>query len=242
MKNVKTKLNIKKTYSDMLYWVRSSVNKKKDYYLTPSEADILRKLIHYSKKNEKITYSNEIISSHTFIPEVTIKDVIPKLNRIGYINSATTTIKDGQKWIRRRTIYIDWEFLETVMKDIPVVNETPQVEVIKEAPEVVESQEIDSLIDTENTQPEVEIEDDIDFNEVINHTNEEYDTDFDEYTDIVIKQDSKGRDIRIKVMHFPTYEACKHMTGFMKRLMANTTQYGFNKDLEEKMESLVDTY
>lgn len=111
--------NIKQIYHDALYWATSPKSKDKDYHLTRTQEAILRKLIHYTKKNEKITYSNELIGEHTFINPEVIRKEIPKLAKKKYISSASTTVLDGEEVFKRRTIYINWETITNVLNDIP---------------------------------------------------------------------------------------------------------------------------
>jgi len=85
-------MEIKKHYSDALYWATSPQSREKDYHMTRLQESILRKLIHYSKSNEKISYSNSIIAEHTFLSEDTLKKEIPKLSRMGLISPASIRI------------------------------------------------------------------------------------------------------------------------------------------------------
>ena len=111
--------NIKKYYSDALYWAISPLSKDKVYHITRSDESILRKLIHYSKTNEKITYSNKIIGEHMFLKESTLEKGIPRLNKKGFISCANFKITCEGEIKIRRTIYIQWNKLEFILSDIP---------------------------------------------------------------------------------------------------------------------------
>jgi len=123
---MKKKYSIKSTYSDALYWATSTQSKDKGYHLTRTQEAILRKLIHYAHSHEKITYSNVIIAQHTFSGEETIRKAIPELAKKGYISKAIIKIVDSGKFITRRTILIKWDFLETVLANVPKQEETNQ--------------------------------------------------------------------------------------------------------------------
>ena len=115
------KLSIKNTHADALYWATSKQSKNKSYHITRTQEAVLRKLIHYSKKNASITYSNSVISQHTFIGEETLRKNIPILAKKGYISTACMKISDGGQIRTRRTILIKWNFLEKVLADIPMI-------------------------------------------------------------------------------------------------------------------------
>lgn len=116
--------DIKKIYNDALYWATSKQTKEKNYHLTRTQEAILRKLIHYSTTNPKITYSNKVISEHTFIDKEVIRKEIPKIVKKGFISSASITVTDGEEIYKRRTIYIKWDFVQTVLNDIPTQEES----------------------------------------------------------------------------------------------------------------------
>lgn len=113
------KYSIKNIYSDALYWVMSTQSKDKSYHITKTQEAILRKLIHYSRKNEKITYSNSIIAQHTFMGEETIRKAIPELTKKGFISTATIKIYDDGEFKNRRTIFIKWDFIQTILDEVP---------------------------------------------------------------------------------------------------------------------------
>lgn len=140
--------NIKNKYNDVLFWAESRMNKKEDYYLTHAESNILRKLIHYDTKNSKITYSDDVISDHTFIAESTIGNVIPSLNRKGYINSAVTRFKQNGVYASRRTIYINWEFIEEVLKKIITKDISKETELVED---VIQEPTVETPIITEES-------------------------------------------------------------------------------------------
>ncbi len=122
-----TKLSIKNTYSDALYWATSpQTYKVKEYHIKRTEEAVLRKLIHYSRSNEKITYSNKIITEHTFIGVETLKKVIPSLHKKGFISIALIKIFDKGEPITRRTINIKWDFIQSVLDEVPAQEEAEQ--------------------------------------------------------------------------------------------------------------------
>jgi hypothetical protein len=115
--------NIKQIYADALFWAMSPKSKDKPYHITRTQESILRKLIHYDFKNPKITYSNELIGQHTFIESSTIEKVIPALTKMQYIKTITFQINDGSgKITSRRTININWGFIQEVLAEVPILN------------------------------------------------------------------------------------------------------------------------
>lgn len=140
--------NIKKIYNDALYWSTSRQSKEKDYHLTRTQEAILRKLIHYSTKNEKITYSNKIISAHTFIDAEVIRKEIPKIVKKGFISSSSTTISERDEVYKRRTIFIKWGFIQKVLNDIPINEEPVQPSIEPEEQSVEEPNVIKEQIET----------------------------------------------------------------------------------------------
>lgn len=132
-------ISLKNKYNDVLYWATSKQAKGKDYQITRTEEAVLRKLIHYDKSNPKITYSNSIIAEHTFMGEESVKKAIPKLAKKRYISTATYKITDDGAIKTRRTIFVKWDFIETVLGDIPEVGiEQEEIEVLPILEEEVE--------------------------------------------------------------------------------------------------------
>jgi len=130
-------------HSDALYWAMSPITKGRDYHITRLQESVLRKLIHYSKKNEKITYSNELIGKHTFLKVSSIEKVIPQLVKLGYIRSIVSNGQDGENHFKRRTINIKWKRLAFVLSEIPNEDELegeviPKPEVFPEEKQVEE--------------------------------------------------------------------------------------------------------
>ncbi|SEB07339.1 hypothetical protein SAMN05443667_1225 [Flavobacterium gillisiae] len=120
MKGKETKeLPIQKKFNDALYWATSTLSKDKEYHITRTLDAVLRKLIHYSNTNEKITYSNSIIAEHTFMGEETIKKAIPELRKKNYVSIANTRIFDEGKVTTRRTINIKWDKIESILGEVP---------------------------------------------------------------------------------------------------------------------------
>ena len=111
---------IKTTYSDALYWSMSPMSKDRKYHLTRLNESILRKLIHYDKKNKKITFSNQWISKHVFLDITQIEKAIPHLEKKGFINCITYSKKnENGELIKRRIININWDFIQHVLSDVP---------------------------------------------------------------------------------------------------------------------------
>lgn len=123
------KLSIKSTYSDALFWAMSPQSKSKPYHLTRVNESVLRKLIHYSKKDNRITYSNELIAKHIFLSEDQIEKVIPKLHKKGFINCITHALRDDDfNIVKRRTININWNYIQSVLDEIPEIELTANPE------------------------------------------------------------------------------------------------------------------
>jgi len=113
---------IKKIYSDALYWSISPMSRDKKYHLTRLNESILRKLIHYDNSNIKITYSNEWISKHVFLDITQIEKAIPHLEKKGFINCITFSKKNKNgEMIKRRIININWDFIKEVLSEVPEV-------------------------------------------------------------------------------------------------------------------------
>ena len=156
---MKKNISIKNTYSDALYWATSTQSRDKGYHITRTQEAILRKLIHYSRKNEKITYSSEIIAQHTFLGEETIRKAIPKLAKKGLISTASIKIADNGEFKTRRTMYIKWDFIKTIGDVVPkhenteepkASGDTSSSKEIQEEIEALETQELDSQTNDSN--------------------------------------------------------------------------------------------
>jgi hypothetical protein len=114
------KKEIKTIYSDALYWSMSPLSKDKKYHLSRVHESVLRKLIHYDKKDKKITYSNEWISKHVFLDITQIEKSIPYLEKKGFINCiGFSTRNEKGEMIKRRIININWDFIEEVLSEVP---------------------------------------------------------------------------------------------------------------------------
>jgi hypothetical protein len=119
MKKMK-KNEIQTIYSDALFWSISPMSKEKKYHISRLNESVLRKLIHYDKRNTKISYSSELIAKHTFLNVSQIEKTIPYLEKKGFIKCIHFTVKNknGEK-IKRRIININWSFIEGVLLDVP---------------------------------------------------------------------------------------------------------------------------
>ena len=154
--------SIKQTYSDVLFWVTSPMSKGKRYHITYAQESVLRKLIHYDGGRERsfINYSNESISSHIYMSEEHLKKIIPKLNKVGYISiSNKKHYKDGE-FKTSRTIMIDWDFIETIVPDLPKVKSKSETEEVTiDSNEEIEVEPKNEIEDLENSfRPDDEIE------------------------------------------------------------------------------------
>jgi DNA-binding MarR family transcriptional regulator len=102
---------IQNTYYDALYFASASFNTKEQFAITPVQKDVLIKLIHYSTKNEVITWSSENIHQHTCIPVGSIDKAIQRLKQKGYIKVVN---KQLSQTVVSRQITINWELIESI--------------------------------------------------------------------------------------------------------------------------------
>ena len=108
-----------KNYLDLLEWVRSPLNKKKDYSITLFQSILLQRLIKYSRVNENITYSNRIISEHMFRSKKHIENNLPLLSKKGLIITTINRSRDEYgNFISKRTIRINWEKLQEIKTEM----------------------------------------------------------------------------------------------------------------------------
>ena len=104
-----------KNYLDLIEWIRSPKNSSKDYSLTLFQSCILQRLIKYSRVNENITYSNEVISEHMFRSKKHVENNLPFLTKKNLILTKVNRSKDDQgNFISKRTIRINWEKLQEI--------------------------------------------------------------------------------------------------------------------------------
>jgi DNA-binding MarR family transcriptional regulator len=148
MSKVKT---IENTYHDVLYWATSPKSKGTKYHLTQREDAVLRKLIHYHSNKKYITYSNEVISEHTYISVEHLKKIIPKLIKKGYINSSDYTSSNDGVFYTKRTITINWNVIEEALNVLPKKKAILEEETEMQQSETTSFNEIAS----EPIQPEV---------------------------------------------------------------------------------------
>ena len=108
-----------KNYLDLLEWIRSPRNKKKDYSITLFQSLILQRLLKYSRQNQEITYSNQIISEHMFRGLSQIENNLPILTKKNLISTKVTRSKDEHgNIISKRLIRINWDKLHEIKKDM----------------------------------------------------------------------------------------------------------------------------
>jgi hypothetical protein len=106
-------------YLDLVEWVRSPMNSKKEYSITLFQSLIFHRLLKYSRQNEKITYSNRIISEHMFRGQSQIENNLPVLTKKGLIKTKVTRKKDEHNnVISKRTITINWEKLIEIKNEM----------------------------------------------------------------------------------------------------------------------------
>jgi hypothetical protein len=150
---------IKKIYSDALYWSMSPMSRDRKYHLTRLNESILRKLIHYDKSNLKITYSNEWISKHVFLDITQIEKSIPHLEKKGFINCITFSRKNKNgEMIKRRIININWDFIKEVLSEVPEVKFIEkQTDAAAEIPNEIDG-EIEDSHEVDNKKEALEIE------------------------------------------------------------------------------------
>lgn len=104
-----------KNYLDLIEWIRSPRNTKKDYSISLVQSCILQRLIKYSRVNENITYSNEIISEHMFRSKKQIENELPILAKKNLIITNVPKSKDEYGQIKtKRLIKINWDKLNEI--------------------------------------------------------------------------------------------------------------------------------
>jgi hypothetical protein len=182
--------DIKTMYHDALYFSTASFNTKESFALTPVQKDVLIKLIHYSTKNEVITWSSQNIHYHTCIPVGSIDKAIQRLRQKGYINVQNKQI--SSRYVSRE-ITINWVLIEEI--DL-MYKEWFEKQTIQPSEEFIQENEIEAVI--ESFQPEVVA--DIKVEEkyyeeeniaIINHLIKQYQLDFEEASiieDMIIEQ------------------------------------------------------
>jgi hypothetical protein len=150
---------IKTIYSDALYWSMSPMSRDKKYHLTRLNESILRKLIHYDKKNKKITFSNQWISKHVFLDITQIEKAIPHLEKKGFINCITYSKKDKNgKLIKQRIINVNWDFIQHVLSEVPEMKFTEKENDGAEQKTNESDGKIEALQEDNNKKEAVEIE------------------------------------------------------------------------------------
>lgn len=108
-----------KNYLDLLEWIRSPRNKKKDYSITIFQSLILQRLLKYSRQNQEITYSKQIISEHMFRGLSQIENNLPILTKKNLISTKVSRSKDEHgNIISKRVIRINWDKLHVIKKEM----------------------------------------------------------------------------------------------------------------------------
>jgi DNA-binding MarR family transcriptional regulator len=105
---------VKETYHGALFYASSKINFNEKYYITVGEFKVLLKLIHYASTYEDITFQNKDIAKHLYMSEITIKDICESLRRKGYITSKCEIFNKRLGFADKRTIYINWNFIQTI--------------------------------------------------------------------------------------------------------------------------------
>lgn len=152
-----TKISPRVKYEEVAYYVTSYKAKtdKKDYYISRITNDILRKLIHIESQNKAINYSNRVISIFTDISIRQVEDAISDLKHAGYINCYYHYVTVNTNREKRRTIFINWDFIEKIFDMIP-----PKVFNLYEdnAQDAIESKEqpaIQPELEAQELQPQI---------------------------------------------------------------------------------------
>lgn len=130
------KQSIKNTYYDALYFASADFNKKKSFYLSPSDFKVIIKLIHYGDTYADITFQNKDIAKHTFLAESTVKDICESLRRKNYITSQRDIFNNRLGYASKRTIIINWDMIQSIDD---MINEVPAAPVPAPVAEVVEA-------------------------------------------------------------------------------------------------------
>mgnify|MGYP000067753006 CR=1 FL=1 len=108
-----------KNYLDLLEWIRSPRNKNKDYSITLFQSLILQRLLKYSRQNQEITYSNQIISEHMFRGLSQIENNLPILTKKNLISTKVSRSKDEHgNIISKRVIRINWDKLQEIKTEM----------------------------------------------------------------------------------------------------------------------------
>ena len=108
-----------KNYLDMLEWIRSPRNKNKDYSITLFQSLILQRLLKYSRQNQEITYSNQIISEHMFRGISQIENNLPILTKKNLISTKVSRSKDEHgNIISKRVIRINWDKIHEIKTEM----------------------------------------------------------------------------------------------------------------------------
>ena len=155
----KAEQTIQTTYSDALYWSMSPMSKDKKYHLTRLNESILRKLIHYDKKDKRITYSNEWISKHVFLDITQIEKAIPLIEKKRFIKCITfSTRNEKGMMIKRRIININWDFIKEVLSEVPELKFIEkEIDSVAEIPDEIDGKIEDSQ-EVDNKKEALEIE------------------------------------------------------------------------------------
>lgn len=155
---MKQKLSIKQTYHDVLFMASSYQNKGEKFHINPTQFKIILKLIHYEKTDKDITFQNKDIAEHLYLAESTVKDAIEEIRKMGYITSVLNHYNNRLKFATKRTINLNWDFLESlyneyITKDsnIKVTSPTPK-EIIIDTP-ILTIDEINPIIIEQPTEP-----------------------------------------------------------------------------------------
>ena len=146
-------LSIKNTYYDALFFASADFNKNKSFYLTPAEFKVMIKLIHYGDTYSDITFQNKDIAKHTFLAERTVKNTCESLAKNGFINSERDIYNNRLGYASKRTITINWTFIQTLDDMInQEPDSTPVVQLPVAAPVKKEPIQQDSALEIIHTE------------------------------------------------------------------------------------------
>lgn len=112
--STETNETINKYYNDALFFGSSYLNTTSTY-ITPLEFKVMQKLIHYSKKQNNITWCSASIAQHLMEKEGAVQKAIQRLASKGYITTYNTVVPTSAGITKRRIIYIKWDFLKNLL-------------------------------------------------------------------------------------------------------------------------------
>lgn len=240
-----TTTTIQQTYFDALFFASASQNEKKAFSLPPAEFKVLLKLIHYSTKEQYITWTSENISKHICAPVSSIDKSIQRLKRKGYIIVWHTQKTETH---RTRTIQINWDLIQSIdnmynewvnsleISDITApsteVSETPAIDEMPQ-PEPI-NKETDLEVDLNDLNIEDEVEHQIEEEVQPEAYNEEIEI-VQDYSDISFTLNN-GKEVKIPTDLVDYWNSIQEMKGLIRRLKNNHSHFTFQMELQDSYE------